>query len=67
MQLTITIPKSIEPALKTMAIQNGKSELDIITSLLINYFEDDDNDIVTIAKERLRNPAPRIRVTLDEL
>lgn len=67
MQLTITIPKSIEPALKTLAIQNGKSEPDIITSLLVNYFEDDDSDIIAITKERLRNPAPRIRVTLDEL
>lgn len=67
MQLTITIPKNIEPALKTLAIQNGKSEPDIITSLLVNYFEDDDSDIIAIAKERLRNPAPRIRVTLDEL
>lgn len=36
MQLTITIPKSIEPALKAMALQSGQKESDVATSLLLN-------------------------------
>lgn len=67
MQLTITIPPKFEPALKAMALQSGKKESDIINAMIVNYFEDDDSDIIAIAKERLANPAPRIRVMLDEL
>lgn len=66
MQLTVTIPKKFEPTLKQMAIQSGKNESDIVNAMIISYFEDD-GDIIMIAKERLTNPAPRIRVTLDEL
>ena len=67
MQLTITIPPKFEPALKAMALQSGKQESDIISAMIAGYFEDDDSDIIAIAKERLANPAPRIKVTLDEL
>lgn len=66
MQLTITIPPKFEPALKQMAIQSGKNESDIINAMIASCFEDD-SDIIAIAKERLANPAPRIRVALDEL
>lgn len=65
MQLTIAIPPKLKPALKQMAIQSGKNENDVINAMIASYFEDD-SDIIAIAKERLANPAPRIRVTLDE-
>lgn len=36
MQLTITIPPKFEPALKAMALQSGKKESDVATSLLLD-------------------------------